>query len=447
MRLVSLLSWLVIIQAFVVATCGQDWPQLLGPRGNGISGETNLAQSWPASGLPVLWHKAIGSGYSAPSIRGNQLVVHHRIQDAEVVESMDAKSGKSGWRYEYPSHYLDPYGYNNGPRSTPLLTTNRCYTFGAEGKLVCLDLQSGKLIWQRDTAKDFEIPEAFFGVGSSPVLESGLLLVMIGGQPNSGMVAFDPATGKTVWETVGEKNWQGLPQTGWPGEPPVRWQVREKQASYATPVPATVHDRRVVFCLMRQGLVALDPKTGKVLFSYWFRSRLNDSVNASNPIVLEDLVFISGAYYRVGSVLLRVRPDCSGVDPIWRSTSMELHWTTPIYLDGFLYAFSGRNPPDARFRCVEFKTGKLRWDRDESWDHSVMPPPTFGRGSCILADGKLIALGEGGLLGLFRPNPDKLDEISRFQVPYLHYPCWAAPVLSNKCLYLRSEDHLVCLSF
>jgi len=58
----------------------------------------------------------------------------------------------------------------------------------------------------------------------------------------------------------------------------------------------------------------------------------------------------------------------------------------------------------------------------------------------------LIALGEGGRLGLFKPNPQKPDEISTFQAPQLHHPCWAAPVLSRQKLYLRSEDRLVCLN-
>jgi hypothetical protein len=57
----------------------------------------------------------------------------------------------------------------------------------------------------------------------------------------------------------------------------------------------------------------------------------------------------------------------------------------------------------------------------------------------------LITLGEGGLLGLFQPNPGQPEEICHFQLPKLHYPCWAAPVLSRKKLYLRNEDHLVCL--
>ena len=425
---------------------GEDWPQFLGPRANGISAETGLLNQWPTNGPPLAWEKNIGTGYGAPSVRSNLLMLHHRLADEEIIECFEAASGKSIWRYAYPSHFVDPYGYNNGPRSTPLLTADRCYTFGAEGKLVCLDLQTGKLVWQRDTGVDWNVPPAFFGVGSSPILEGGLLMVMVGGQPNSGMVAFDANTGKTVWESVGERNWQGQPMAGWPGEQKVSWKNWEKQASYATPVAATIHGRRHLLCLMRQGLVSLNPTNGEVNFSFWFRSPANDSVNAMNPVVVDDLILLSGAYYKIGSVLLRVKPDGRSVEEVWRSTVLEIHWTTPIYRDGFLYAFSGRNEPDAHFRCVEFKTGKLMWDRNEAWrQHSTQTPAVYGRGSCIFADGNLIVLGEGGLLGLFKDDPKQPQEVARVQIPQLHHPCWAAPVLSRSRLYLRSEDRLVCL--
>lgn len=452
----------VCLVYFAVHLNAADWPQFLGPNANGVSAETNLQDRWPTSGPPLVWDRRIGTGYSAPSVRDNRLVLHHRIGAEELVDAFEADTGKSLWRYAYPSSFTDPFGYNNGPRCTPLLTTNRCYTFGAEGKLLCLELATGKKMWERNTDKDWDVPEAFFGVGSTPILENDLLIVMVGGQPNSGVVAFNAETGKTVWESVGEKNWQGQPMLGWPGEPPVNWMNHWKQASYATPVAATIHGRRQILCLMRQGLVSLEPKTGEVNFSRWFCSTVNESVNAANPVVVDDLVFLSAAYYRVGSVLLRVKPDGKSFEAAWRSPRdsrerdpatgrpvqpvLEIHWSTPIHHDGYLYALSGRNEPDARFRCVEFKTGKLMWDRDESWrPHGTKQPNAFGRGSLIMADGKLIVLGEGGLLGLFKVNPERPEQLSRYQVPQLQYPCWAGPVLANKKLYLRSEDRLVCL--
>lgn len=431
---------------FALTTAAEDWPQFLGPHRNSVSAETGLVEKFPANGLPLIWEKEIGTGYCAPSIRDSKLFLFHRVANEEIVECLDAATGKPVWRYSYPSKFQDPYGYNNGPRSAPLLTTNHCYTFGAEGMLSCVDLKNGKLVWQYDTAKKWDVPEAFFGVGSSPVLENDMLLMMVGGQPNAGMVAFRANTGDVIWESVGRKNWDGLTKLAWPGEPKIEWRDYEKQASYATPVIATVHGRRVAFCLMRQGLVALNPRTGEVYDSFWFRARVEESVNASDPIVVENRVFISSAYYKSGSVWLSVEPSMKFKE-VRRDLVLELHWMTPVLHQGYLYAFSGRNEPDARFRCVEFKTGKLMWDRDERWaPHSSPQPKVFGRGSCLLADNKLFVLGEGGLLGLFKVNPKEPEEISRWQVPQLQYPCWAAPILSNKRLYLRNEKRLVCLN-
>jgi hypothetical protein len=208
----------VLLLLGVVSGFAEDWPRFLGPNGDGTSSETGLIDRFPEGGPPLVWEKDIGSGYSAPSVRGGKLVLHHRIKAEEIVQAFALPKGEPIWRYAYPTSFIDPYGYNNGPRSTPLLTSNRVYTFGAEGKLLCLDLSSGKLVWQRDTQKDWNIPEAFFGVGSTPLLEDGRLIVMIGGQPNSGVAALDPETGKTLWESVGELNWRGQPMHGWPGE-------------------------------------------------------------------------------------------------------------------------------------------------------------------------------------------------------------------------------------
>ncbi len=448
--------------SMILPVCANDWPRFLGPSGNSSSSETNLLDRWSTNGPSILWEKSIGSGYSAPSVLGGLLVLHHRIGDEEIVEAMDATSSKTTWRYAYPSRFVDPFGYNNGPRCTPWLTSNRCYTFGAEGKLLCLDLTDGRIVWQRDTAKDWNVPEAFFGVGSTPLLEDDKLIVMVGGKPDAGVVAMDAATGKTIWQSVGRTTWDGVVPIGWRTTKPYEWTGSEMLAGYASPVAATIHGQRQLFCLMRQGLVSLNPTNGEMNFKRWFQSPVNESVNAMTPIVTDDLVLLSSAYYRLGSVVLRVNPDGRSFTEAWRnpqnpyerdtitgdypSPVLEVHFSAPVLHKGFLYAFSGRNEPDASFRCVELKTGKLKWNRDEGWRaHSTPQPTKFGRGSLILADNKLIVLGEGGRLGLFYPNPERVEELCAWQVPSLRYPCWAAPVLSAKKLFLRSEDRLVCV--
>ena len=437
----------LLVLAGMVGVLGEDWPQFLGPRQDGTSLETGLVRAIPTNGLPVVWDRPIGTGYSAPSLLSGMLVVFHREKNEEIIEALDPVTGASRWRHGYPSAYRDPYGYNNGPRCAPILTQQRVYTFGAEGKLTCVERATGKRVWQRDTAKDFNVPEAFFGVGSTPILEGGLLLVMVGGQTDAGVVAFDPETGATRWESVGRKNWQGLPMHGWPGDLKVEWREWEKTASYASLRTATVNGERVLFACMRQGLVALNPTNGAVHFSRWFRARVDDSVNAMTPVVDGNQVLISSAYFRSGSVMLRMEPGNRVFAEMWKGLGLEMHWSQPMLLDGHLYGFSGRNEPDAVLRCVEWATGKVKWERNERWPaHSAEQPPVFGRGSFLLAEGRLIALGEGGLLGMFEPTPAECRELGRWQVPSMKYPCWAAPILSDRRLFLRSEDRLVCLN-
>lgn len=438
-----------------------DWPWFLGPTHDGVSNETGLLKTWPEGGPPLVWQRDVGTGYSAPSVRGEKLVLHHRVGEEEVIECFHALTGESLWNYRYDSRFRDPYGYNNGPRCSPILTDDRCYTFGAEGKLVCLSLADGKQLWTRDCLADFTVPRGFFGVGSTPILERDRLIVAVGGQPNSGVVAFSAADGRTLWEAVGRETWNGVKdELGDSYE----WTGDEMIVSYSSPIAATIHGKRHVLCLLRQGLVSLDPTTGRENFKYWFRSDAHESVNAARPVVVGDTVLVSAAY-RVGSALLRVHPDGSAYDVVWRDREDLLaHWTTPIYRDGHYYGFSGRHEQEGELRCIKAEDGAVVWSTT-GWEGSLdalgqdpqtgdivdrrtgktIPWPFYGRGSAIWAEGKFIILGERGTLALADVSPTGWKEISRYAAPRMKNPSWTAPVLAHGQLYLRCEDALVCL--
>jgi len=108
---------------FVASAYSADWPEFLGPTRDNRSPETGLRETLPAEGVPILWKKAVGTGYSAPSVRNGRLVLHHRLGNEEIVEAMDSTTGETVWRYSYPSRFIDPFGYNNGPRCSPRLTS------------------------------------------------------------------------------------------------------------------------------------------------------------------------------------------------------------------------------------------------------------------------------------------------------------------------------------
>src|SRR3972149_6819561 len=141
-------------------------------------------------------------------------------------------------------------------------------------------------------------------------------------------------SGRTSAATRGTAARGAGPEGGRAGEPKYRWTGDEMVVSYSTPTTATIRGRRHILCLMRQGLVSVDPKDGKANFKYWFMSRDYESVNAARPVVIGDKVFISAAY-NVGSALLEVQPDGKGVREVWRTPrNMLNHWSTSIAVDG-----------------------------------------------------------------------------------------------------------------
>ncbi|MFP6598756.1 MAG: PQQ-binding-like beta-propeller repeat protein [Candidatus Hydrogenedentota bacterium] len=386
----------------------QDWPKFLGPNSNATSQELGILTEWPREGPPILWSRPIGESYGAPVISKGRLVLFHRIGDHEVIECVDALNGsRVHWQHGYPTDYVDRYGYNGGPRSSPTIDGDRVYTFGAQGVLTCLDFETGKLLWQRQVNEEFEVPPGFFGVGSAPVIEDDLILLNVGGPDGAGVIALDKSSGKTVWT------------------------ASDDEASYSTPIVATVRGERLAIFHTADGLLVLEAKTGKLRYRYPFRSRIRESAIAATPILIDDTVFLS-ATYKIGAVTLQLAPD--GLKEVWKDPeAMQNHWAISVFKDGYLYGMDGRHESGANFRCIDFATGKVIWSTRAK----------IGRASFIMADGHLIALGERGHLVLIEVSPERYIEKERVQI--LNYPAWTPPVLAQGRLYLRNERQLICL--
>ena len=463
MRRLSLFFVVILTASSLPSAAVEDWPWFLGLRHTGVSGESDINLNWNKTLPEVLWKHPVGTGYSAPSVLGDRLVLHHRVDDNEVISCRRISDGTEIWAQAYKSSFADPYGYNNGPRCSPVLTNERCFTLGAEGMLTCTAMADGRIIWQRDLQNDFDIPEWFFGMGCSPLLDGNRLIVMVGGQPNSGVVAFDPQTGKTLWQAAGKQTWDGA-TTDVSGKT-YEWEGDEMVVSYASPIIAEIHGQRHLLCFMRQGLVSLDPETGEENFHYWFRPRVHESVNAALPVVIGNKIFLSAAY-QLGSVLLDVDKSGKAVTEDWRDPrNMLAHWSTPIHVDGFIYGFSGRHENEGELRCISVADGKVQWKtdgfagdiselaRDRETGNIInvktgkqIPYPYFGRGSLIQVGNRFIVLGERGTLSVVSIDSTQFTEHGRTSFSQIHYPAWAAPVLSNGRLYLRSEDWIVCLN-
>lgn len=379
-----------------------DWPQFLGPQRNGVSKETGLVSSFPKEGPPLAWEKEVGHAYSGPVVAGDRVIVFHRVGDEEVVECLSAVKGDRHWRFAYACAYQDGLGKGDGPRATPAIAGRRVITLGVEGRLHCLDLERGKKIWSRDLG-DYKIPPSYFGAGSSPVVEDGLVLVNVGGK-EAGIVAFKLQDGAE------------------------KWRATKDGASYASPTVGTIDNVRHAVFFTREGVVVLDPKTGDVRHRQRFRATIDASVNAATPLLIGDQAFFS-ACYETGALLLRLKKN--GAEEVWTSEdAMSNHYNTCVYHDGCLYGFDGRQEEKASFRCLDLKTRKVMWNQDR-----------YGCGSMVLADGQIFIVTERGELVLVEATPKEYKERARARV-LDNLPVRAQIALANGRLYARDGKKL-----
>ncbi len=399
-----------------------DWATFLGPSHNGVSPETRLSRTLPP---PPVWEFPRGTGYASPAIVGDRLVFLHRLENEEIVECLHPETASSHWRFRYPTVFEDRFGYNNGPRASPVIDGQLVYTVGAEGKLHCLDLGSGKMVWRHDLLGEYKVKQDFFGTGSTPLIEGRLLIVNVGAPGGPCVMGLDKATGREVWRAG--KEWG---------------------PSYASPVPAVIHGKRRVFVFAggesdppSGGLMSIDPANGRVDFVFPWRSRTRESVNASCPVVFDNKVFIS-ASYRTGSALVEVQPDFTH-KVVWTTQEFGLHFNTAIHRDGYLYGFDGRNEPDASLACVDAATGKVVWRETPEWMETLGSggrQQVLGtyRGSLLAADGQFLCLGELGHLLWMDLTPKGYKEVSRAWL-FAARESWGLPVLSRGLLYVAQN--------
>ena len=393
-----------------------------------MSTETKLSHTFPKGGPKLVWEMKKGTGYSSPAISGDRLVMFHRVGNEERVECLHRETGERYWKFGYPTHFEDRYGYNNGPRASPIIDGDHVYTYGAEGKLHCLKLETGQVYWKRDLPAEFKVPHDFFGVASTPLIEGDLLIVNVGAPGGPTVAAFDKKTGKVVW-SAGDK-----------------W-----GPSYSSPVPANVNGKRRVFVFAggesnppTGGLLSIDPQNGAVDFSFLWRSKSYESVNAASPVIVGNQVFIS-ASYKTGGAMLNLLPD-GGQSVAWSSQDMSTHFNTAIYKDGYLYGFDGRNEPDASLACLDWKTGKVMWRVNPEWEETlvvdgVQHRQTLGtfRGTLLWVDGKFLCLGEMGHLLWMDLTPQGYKELARTWL-FAARETWALPVLSHGLLYVGQNS-------
>jgi outer membrane protein assembly factor BamB len=365
-----------------------DWPSWRGPERNGISAETNLNWTWPDSGLKPVWKTAVGIGFSSLSTAGGRVFTLGNANDIDTVFCLEADSGREVWKHTYPS-LKDPKAYEGGPLSTPTVDGDRVYTLGKFGDCFCFEAKTGKIIWSRKFDRPVRTKEDYgvwWGFAGSPVVVGEKLLMPVG---TAGM-AVDKLTGKPVWDNG-------------PG-----------YSGYSSPVLFQKGETAFAFVSGHE-IVAGEVATGRILWKTPWKTTWDQ--NASDGVVSDGKLFVSTGH-EVGCALY----DISKGKPVelWRNKNMRTYLSSCVLWKGHLFGFD-----DRQMRCLDWKTGEVRWTA-----------PDLGLGSLILADGKLIALTEKGMLLAVEATGESYKLLASARI--LEGRCWSAPALSNGRLFVRN---------
>jgi outer membrane protein assembly factor BamB len=376
-----------------------DWPRWRGPNLNGISDETGWLDQWPKDGPPVAWKNAVGTGYSSVAVSQGRLYTMGNKDDRDAIFCVDAITGQGVWTHSYPAD-LGDLNFEGGPTATPTVDGDRVYTLSRWGDVFCLEAATGKVLWSSNVLKETGARVPNWGLSGSPLVHGKLLLLSVG---KAGL-ALEKDTGKIAWKSDTD------------------------EAGYSTPLRFQRGGDWYVLVSSGTSFTAVRIETGQPLWQLRWITRYG--VNAADPIVAGDHVFLSSGYTK-GATLLKMGAG----DPteVWRNRNMCNQFNPSVLLDGFIYGIDGDTTGEPGLRCIELKTGEVRWTES-----------AVGMGSVMAADGKLIVLSERGELMVAKASPEGFKPSARARV--LAETCWTVPVLANGRIYCRnSGGDLVCL--
>ena len=390
-RLVATLAVVMVGVGLADAYGAENWLQWRGPDRHGNVSTPRFNPAAIKTGPKVRWRAELGKGWSAVAVAGPYVYSMGNIDEQDIVYCLREDNGKEVWRHTYPCK-----GKNYpGPRATPCVVDGApptVYTLSRDGHIFALNAKTGEVIWQRNAAEEFGAKFPTWGIAGSPVVEDGVLLLNVA----SYGVALDPKTGKTIWKSP--------PAIG----------------GYSTPVVATIGGVKTVVVFGEVDVFGVDFKTGKKRFSYPWKTKYH--INAADPIVKGNLLFISSGYER-GCTLL----DVSGSKPVpvWENKELKNQFSTSILQGDYLYGVDGNNKR-GQMACINITTGKLAWRENIKF------------GSLIAVEDELVYFNERGSLYVVKATPSKYTQVAEAN-GLLKNTCWTPPVLCRGALYLRND--------
>jgi outer membrane protein assembly factor BamB len=403
----------------------RDYPRFLGtgywPEVTGVE----LESDWQSHPPQEVWRREVGAGWSSFAVVGNYAVTQEQRGGQEIVSCYRVDDGELVWTHADDTRF-DPADFQGGlggigPRATPTIVDDRVYTQGGTGIVNCLEARTGRVNWRHDTAAETDADVLVWGKSGSPLVVDDLVIVNVGApndvaqreKYNSSLVAYDRETGEK------------------------RWTAGNRQASYSSPVLATIAGQPQVLVLNESYLTSHRPSDGAVLWEMPWSDEFDTNATTTQPIPLpDDRIFLSKGY-GVGSSLLEVERDTAGKltpVPVWEPAIkrvMKTKFNNPVVRDGYVYGLD-----DVLLECLELETGKVQWKKRRE--------PRFGHGQLLLVGDVLLVQTEYGELVLVEATPEEYRELGSVQVLDPVERAWNTPAFAPPYLLVRNPREMAC---
>jgi outer membrane protein assembly factor BamB len=401
----------IIAILFPVMLNAQSAWQWRGEARDGHYNETGLLKVWPEGGPQMLWsYEGLGDGYTSVAIADGKLYITGREDDNSVLFVFDL-AGKLLTRKVLGQEWVRNYA---GPRNSVVINDGKLYIGNSYGLLICLDEVTLEEIWRRDGINEFGGRNIMFGMTENPLIVGDKIFMTPGGEVHN-IVALNKHTGELIWTSPGTG---GL-------------------SSYCSPL--YISDQSVPMVVTWVGvrgeggrgapnpnqLVAFHVETGELLWAETLPS--GNTINPNTPIYSNGEIFVSTGYGG-GSWLLRLKDGGKAIEQVWHNEADNQHHG-PIKVGNYIYTTAHNN---RGFYCIDWRTGETKYKVDN-----------HPQSSMIYADGMIYSYDDRGGMSLIKPNHDRFELVSKFEITLGTGEHWAHPVIYNGVLYIRHGDALM----
>ncbi len=386
-----------------------DWPQFMGPNGDGTSVEKGLIKVWPADGPKVLWTVKLGPGYGGAAIVAGQVYLLDRVdKEKDVLRCLDLATGKEQWTFSYDA----PGGIDHeGSRSTPAVGKDSVYIIGPFGHLHCIDRATHQAKWKKNILADYGGKRPNWAVAQSPLLYKNLLIVAPQAA-NVGMVALDQASGQERWRSA---------SIG--------------PMAYGSPMLVNIDGVDQFVLINTLGAAAVSAE-GKVLWKYAHPCK----IPIPNVTSLGGgKLFVTGAY-GAGSAIIQASKQSDGWNTIElaRNKQIGAHCHPALLFQNYLYVLCNVNERSDGLVCFD-QQANVVWQTKNS-------PNLDKGGSLLTADGVIYIMdGRSGELHIVEPSPDGFKSLSKAKILEGH-EIWGPLALADGKLVLRDQTQVKCIN-